>query len=868
MAFSEKFHFIKQKYRQTLPYLNHRSLLFPRFLLISAIILGFQSRAIAQIDSTKGTDSLHLHAAGVSDQLKAQVLYSAHDSMFLDLIAQKVFLYDSAKVDYQEISLRANYVEIDFANNLVTAEGKKDSTGKYIEKAQIDQDGQTFYGQKLTYNFITGKGKITEVTTEEGGGFLLADAVKKDTNGVIYGKNGRFTTCDKDHPDFAIVAKKMKIIQNDKIVTGPAYLEIMDVPTPLAVPLGFFPNKKGRKSGILIPSYGESAALGFFLKDGGYYLGLSDKIDVALRGDIYSKGSWGAKLYSNYKVRYKYDGYVSLKYSKILTGEREIPNSSVARNDFFVNWYHTQDPKFNPSIRFSANVNAGTSSYNTYNSNISNDYLSNIFSSNISASKSWDFGALSANLRHSQNKATHNVDLTLPQLSFSVNRFYPFRNTKRVTQKWYDKIGVSYTSEFQNNLNIGDTMFSKQYYNQDYVLGKLQNGIRQSLPVSTSFNFLKHFSLTIGATANSVTQFKTIRKTWYPDLNKDSTTTVNGTRINFDWNATASISTRIFGTYTMKHSRYSVIRHTMTPNISFTYMPDFTHPKYGFYKSVQTNSAGATSKYSIFEGGLYGASTMGKLGSIGMNLQNSLEGKRRPKASDSTSTEQRVSLIDAFNFGINYNMMATHYNWSYLSSGFRMNLFKKIDVNANFVADPYQMNENGVRIERFEWRNKKRIARLTGANLTLGTNLRKGGVTSSGNRTSETATDAEMNMINSNPNGYVDFNIPWTLGIGYTLNWSKPLMESSVTQTVHFSGDINVTKKWKVGFDSNYDFQLHEFAYTSLNVYRDLHCWEMQFNWIPFGERQSYNITINVKSSVLKDLRLVRKRDWYDFSGR
>ncbi len=848
-----------------MPYFPSRTLLFTRFLLISVLLLGFFKNGIAQIDSTKGPDSLKFKVSGISNQLKAQVVYSAHDSMFLDLEAQKVYLYDSAAVDYQEIRLRADYIEIDFKNSIVTAEGKKDSAGNYIAKAEITEDDQTFFGQKLTYNFISGKGKITEVTTEEGGGYLLADAVKKDTSGVIYGKNGRFTTCDLDHPHFAIYAKKMKIIQNDKIVTGPAYLEIMDVPTPLAVPFGFFPNKKGRKSGILIPTYGESPTLGFFLKDGGYYFGLSDKIDMAVRGDIYSKGSWGAKLYTNYKVRYKYSGNLSLKYSRLLTGDRELP-SRVIRNDFFVTWYHTQDPKFNPSIRFSANVNAGSSSYNTYNSNIANDYLSNIFSSNVSASKSWNFGSLSANLRHSQNKATHNVDLTVPQLSFSVNRFYPFRSSKHVTQKWYDKIGMSYTSEFQNNLNIGDTMLNAQHIS--YIRDHVRNGIRQSLPISTSFNVLKHFSLSIGGTVNSVTQFRSIVKNWNADSQKVYIDTVNGARMNFDWSASATLSTRIFGMYALKHTGFSVIRHTISPSLSFTYMPDFTNPHYGFYKSVQTNALGATTKYSIFEGGLYGASTMGKLGAIGINIQNSLEGKRRPKASDSTGTAERVSLIDALNFGVSYNMIAEHYNWSYVNAGFRTRLFKKIDVNANIVADPYKMSAEGIRIERFEWRDKKRIARLTNANVTLGTSLQKGGVTAKGNRSSSQGTDAELNMINSNPNAYVDFNIPWSLNIGFTLNWSKPLKETTVTQTIHFSGDVNVTPKWKVGFDSNYDFQDGKFAYTSLNVYRDLHCWELQFNWIPFGERQSYNVTLNVKSAVLKDLRLVRKRDWYDFSGR
>ncbi len=832
-------------------------------MLFLGTLQGFCSAGdtIPQGDTSKNVKTVKLGTT-----LKDIVIYSAQDSMFFDLIAQKVFLYDSAAVDYTDVSLRADYIEIDFKNSVVSAEGKKDSTNKYIEKAMITQADQTFYGEKLSFNFETGKGKVSEVNTEQGGGFLLAETVKKDTGSVIYGYRGQFTTCDLDHPHYAIRAKKMKIIQNDKIITGPAYLEIADVPTPLAVPFGFFPNKKGRKSGILIPSYGESPTLGFFLKDGGYYWGASDRFDMSLRGDIYSKGSWGAKLYTNYKVRYKYSGSVNLKYARILTGDRELPTTRVIRNDFFINWYHTQDPKFNPSIRFSANVNAGSSTYNSINSDRPSDYLSSIFNSNVSASKSFKIGVLSANLRHSQNTITHNVDMTIPQIAFSVNRFYPFKNSKNPSNKWYDKIGVSYSSEFQNNLNVGDSLFRKEY--RPLLKDNFRNGIRQSLPIATSFNVLKHFTLTPALSFNSVTQFRTINKTWNADSNRIEIDTVNGTRMNFDWSASLTLSTRMFGMYYMNGSRFSVIRHTLTPNISFTYMPDFTDSKYGFYKTVQNNSSGSTEKYSVFEGGIYGSSPQGKLGTIGFGLLNSFEGKRRLKPTDSTGIAQRVSLIDALNGGFSYNLIADHFNWSYLNAGLRMKLFKKIDFSAAVIGDPYKMSAEGIRIERFEWRDKKRIARLTGANLSIGTSLRKGGISATNERTSSRGTDAELNMINSNPNAYVDFNIPWSLNLSFILNYSKPLLNETFTQSMHIGGDLNVTPKWKVGFDSNYDLQRGQFSYASINCYRDLHCWELQFNWIPFGIRQSYNITLNVKSAVLQDLKLNRKRDWYDFSGR
>ncbi|HEU4718234.1 MAG TPA: putative LPS assembly protein LptD [Bacteroidia bacterium] len=796
-----------------------------------------------------------------TSQLLGQVTYHAKDSMLFDLPAQKVYLWDSATVDYQDTHLSAYFVTIDFKKNIVIAEGKKDSTGNYITKANFSDNGEAFEANKLSYNYVTGKGKIIDVITEQGDGFLHAQVAKKDTSGTIYVYKGYYTTCDLEHPHFAIRARKLKVIQDDKIITGPAYLEVSDVPTPIAVPFGFFPNKKGRASGILIPTYGESPTLGFFLKDGGYYWGKSDLFDLALRGDIYSKGSWGAKLYTNYKVRYKYSGNFSLKYSRILQGDRELPNRRIA-NDFFITWSHTQDPKSNPSIRFSANVRGGTSTYNSYNSTIPTDYLSNTFNSNISWSKSWKFGALSANLRHDQNSLTHNVSMTLPQIAFTVNRFYPFRNPKRVKQKWYDKVGMSYTADFQNLLSIGDSSLSLR--NADYITQHFRNGIHQSLPISTSFNVLRHFTLTYSLTLNSITQFNYVNKRW--DGEQVVTDTINGAKVSLDGSTSLTLSTRLFGMYKLKQGRYTVIRHTLTPNLSFSYMPDFTDPRFGFYKTVQTNSVGASSKYSIFENGIYGATPAGRIGSIGLNLINSLEAKLRPDESDSSKTEKRTTLIDAFNVAGSYNLIADHFNWSMLSAGFRTKLFHKVDVNTSFLADPYRVSSEGVRIERFEWREGKRLVRLTGATVSLNTSLRKGGFTSSTTHTSNRGTQQELDMINANPNAYVDFNIPWSLNFGYSLNWSKPLLTQTVTQTLHVSGDVNVTPKWKVGFDSNYDIKKQEFGFTSLNIYRDLHCWEMQFNWIPFGPRQSYNITINVKSSVLQDLRLTRKRDWYDFT--
>lgn len=841
-----------------------------RLFIVTLFTLLFVCPALAQEEETPEADTTKISTEGISDKLKAMVEYSAADSMRFDLDRQIIYLWDSATVVYQSTTVRADYIEIDFKNNIILAIGKKDSLGNIVEKVEFAEGGQTYYADQIRYNYLSGKGKISEATTIDGENHIIGEAVKKDST-VFFIYNGQYTTCDLEHPHFSIRAKKLKIIQNDKIVTGPAYLEIGDVPTPLAVPFGFFPNKKERTSGILIPTYGESPEFGFFLRDGGYYWGAGDKFDLALRGDIFSRGSWATKAISNYGVRYKYSGDVSIRYSRRILGDRELTTSQIFK-DFFITWNHRQDAKANPSVRFNASVNAGTSTYNRNNSTVANNYLANTFQSNVSWSKSWKQLTLAANLRHSQNTQSGIVDLTLPQVALTSARIYPFKSKTRIGSKWYDKIGFSYTADMQNLLSVQERELGISNLNN---LGpKFRNGVRQTLPVSTTFNILKYFTLTPLVNINSVTQYRTIRKVWNATTETIETDTLNGVRANFDWNASATLGTRFFGTYNKRRGKFSVIRHTVTPNISFTYMPDFTDAKYGFWRDVQSDANGGTIQYSIFDGGIYGSSPSGKIGAIGFNLQNNLEGKLRPK-NDTTSTTAaaaRQMLIDAFNFSANYNFMADKFNWSLLNINFRTKLFRIVDVNTSFAADPYRINENGVRINRFEWRTGKRLARLTNANFAIGTSLRQGGLTSqtTGNRQRQSplATQDELDYINANPNQFVDFSIPWSLNINYNLSWSKVALTENVTQAIRFSGDVNVTPKWKVGFDSSYDLERKKFGFTSFNLYRDLHCWEMQFNWIPFGFLQSYSITIQVKASALNDLKLTRKRDWFDFAGQ
>lgn len=791
--------------------------------------------------------------------LKEKVTYSATDSMLIDQVNQKAYLYNNAVVLYDGLNLKAGYIEIDFGKSMVFASGIKDSAGKMVQKPIFEQGEDKFTAEKMTYNFKTKKGKIIDVITQQGEGFIHGRDIKKDTNNVYYVSHGGYTTCDLPHPHFEIRAEKIKVIPNDKIVTGPAVLYIADIPTPLAIPFGYFPNKKGRASGIILPTYGESTNLGFFLKDGGFYFGMNEYVDLALRGDIYSNGSYGAKANSNYRKRYRYNGGLSLNYSRFIEGDKELPNA-ITRNDFFVRWNHTQDPKARPNSRFSANVNAGSSSYNKYNGNVTGDYLSNTFQSNISYSKSFAGTPFnfSANARHSQNTITKKVDISLPELALNMNRIYPFKSKKSVGTKWYDKIGLSATANARNDINAYDTtLFTNQ------TLYKMRNGVRFTMPVSTSFNILKYFTFTPVINTASNIYFETIQKRYDPNVNTIFTDTITGAKVANDFSLSAGLSTRLYGDYFFRTKRLKQIRHVATPTFSASYRPDFSESQYGYYKSVQSDALGTEQQYSIFQNGIYGSPQSGRSGLVGFNLNNSLEAKIR-QATDSGNVDKKFSLLESFNIGTSYNIAAKNFNWSAIYINGRTKLFNVLDINATASLDPYQIDSVGNRIEVYEWKNGK-PGRITSSNVSLSTNLRSKEGKANKPKSSEMGTQDEMDYINSHPDAYVDFNVPWNLNVYYNINYSKPGITETTTQSVTLNGDVSLTKKWKISATSGYDFTRKEMTLTSISVYRDLHCWEMHFNWVPFGFRQSFSIDINVKSSILKDLKLSRRKGWQDF---
>ncbi|MCE9539961.1 MAG: hypothetical protein K8R85_12190 [Bacteroidetes bacterium] len=802
--------------------------------------------------------------------LKEKITYSATDSLVLDMANQKAYLYNNAIVIYEDMRLEAGYIELDFGKNVLFSRGVKDSLGNIVQKPVSNQNGEKFNAGEITYNFKTKKGKIRDVITKQGDGYIHGRDIKKDSNNMYYVAHGKYTTCDLDHPHYYIGASKIKVIPNEKIITGPAELFIADIPTPLILPFGYFPNKKGRASGILLPTYGESNQWGFFLKDGGFYFGMSEYVDLALRGDVYANGSFGGSATSNYNNRYHYNGDVALRYSEIIDGDRELPNSTKS-NVFFVNWRHVQDPKSNPNSRFSANVNAGSSSYNKFKGNVTGNYLSNTFQSNVAYTKiltgtPFNF---SANARHSQNTITKKVDVTLPELALSMNRIYPFKNKSRVGNKWYDKIGLSATANARNEINTYDSLFFT-----NNTVNQMRNGARFTVPIGTSLNVMKYFTFTPTISTGSSIYRQSVIKRYDLDSNKVFTDTIDGFNMANDFSLSAGLNTRVYGNYFFRTKRLKQIRHVASPTISASYRPDFSESQFGYYQNVQIDTTGVTQQYSRFQNGIYGSPASGRSGIVSFGLNNTLEAKIK-QFNDSGSVDKKVSLIDNFSASVSYNVAAKNYQWSNINLNGRTKLFKVLDVNANALIDPYQIDTAGARVEKFEWERDpsktsflsgRHIGRLTSAALSLSTSLRSKEKTAKP-KTSDEGIQDELDYYNKNPQAYIDFNVPWNINIYYNLNYSKTgwIGTKILTQTATFNGDLSLTKNWKISLASGYDFTNKKVTVTSINIYRDLHCWEMRFNWVPFGFRQSFSLDLNVKSAMLKDLKLTRKKDWYDY---
>ncbi len=815
--------------------------------------------------------------------IESEVLYQSRDSFKISIAEQKVYLYGEAKVNYQNIELTADYIVFDMTNNVVMATSLSDTMGKPTGKPVFTQGTETFQSDTLRYNFETQKGVIKYVFTQQGEGYLHSKQTKRLADGHINLKDGKYTTCDAEHPHFYIGLTKAIAIPEKKIISGPAYLVIEDVPLPLVLPFGFFPNTKERSSGLIIPTYGYEQRRGLYLRNGGWYFAINDYLDLSLMGDVYSHGTWGISASSKYVKRYKFTGNFSGQYyENVIENETPVDTKST---DYSIRWSHTQSPKANPTRSFSASVNVSSSSYDKNHSYGFTDYVTNTKSSSITFSKKWTGTPfnLAASLNHSQNNLNNSVNMNLPKVSFNMSRIYPLRFGKSSGKfKWYENIQLSYSANFENRISaIDSTLFTEK------TLHNMKNGFTHSIPVTMAnlklFNLINiNPSLNYKGVLYGSHIEKSVPDTAFFYHGGKSGIVVDTVRgLNYAQAVVPSISfsvnPKLYGMIQSanEESYFMALRHVMTPSISFGFTPDVSRLMPEYYRKVKYPSSVQITpeeyEYSIFEGYIYGTPMeSGKSGSVSLGLNNNLEAKVRPK-NDTTGTPKKIKLIENLNFAASYNPFIEDKRWSNISmTGSTRLLQNMINLRINSTFSPYALDSLGKESNLYLLKESKKLARLTRAGIDISMSLRSksGGKKQEEKEVPESrAPDMLRDTEDEDYGDYVDFSVPWSLSVAYNWSYSKPgfAASKSIVSTIRLSGDVSLTKKWKIGGNTGYDFEEKKITVTNLNIHRDLHCWEMRFAIVPFGPHKHYSFTINAKSAILRDLKYDKKKSWYDY---
>ena len=874
---------------------------------------------IAGKDSTNSavlSDSLRIKAdTAITKPPKQQkkdiettINYTAEDSMYFDLDKRKLYLYGQSHIDYGNITLEAEQTSIDWTERTIKAQYKTDTLGRKRGKPVFSQNNDVYETEDIVYNFKTRKAILKGVITEKDGAYMHGEDVKKNSEDELFIRGAKYTTCNLSDPHFFIESDKIKVVPGKQVISGPFNMKFREVPTPLWFPFGMFPQPKEKASGIVFPSYGEETRRGFFLRNGGYYFAISDYVDARIVGDIYSKGGYALDATSNYKVRYKFSGAVNLSYTKNIT-QGEINQSES--NSFWVRLNHTPQTRGNSSV--SASVSAGSTNYNDQNNILLSDPQRSITSQYTSSvSYNQRFRNLpfsfSSNFRLNQNVQTGIYDVTLPDLSVQVQRFYPLKNVVKNSKSPLAKISLSHNfvakNQFSNaplSTGLSFDVINESESNQDTLKFSLDNleeiykradiGGRHSVPISTSFNMLKYFTVSPSFNYQEVWYTRELDYTYVPEENGVRIDTVDGFSRAGSWTSGASVNTRLYGMYYLKAiPGIEAIRHVMTPSLSFTYNPDFGSEKYGVYETIQIDSTGRTQRVSKYQGFAYGSPTGSESKTVGFSLTNNLEMKVRTKK-DTANEFKKVKIFDNLSMNTGYNFAADSFKLSNISWNARTSFFNKnvsLTLSGNF--DPYQYVENGTergrQVDRYAWNNGNGLGTLNRLNTAVSINLRPKNSKNKNNdeqqndgRTdnfnsfddevdnSPFGTEEQKEYIKRNPNEYVDFDIPWTLRISYNVNRSKNgLADPEISSHgLQFSGTLGLTEKTQITFNSGYDIKNKDFTQTRLGVVRDLHCWSLNFSWVPFGRYQSFALTIRPKSSLLQDLKLEKRRSFQDF---
>ena len=798
--------------------------------------------------------------------LEAPLKYSAKDSIVFDIKEQILYLYHDASLKYLSMDLKAHKIWVEWKNNLIYAEGIWDSTlnngqGGWKNTPVFKDEEDTYYAIKMKYNFKTKKGSILQAKTNQDGDVLIGDSIRVNPDKSFFIKQGKFTTCDHDPPHFYIQSSKLKVIPNSKVISGPLYMVIEELPVPIIIPFGYFPLNKKRTSGIVFPQYGESERLGFFFQKMGYYWAFSPYADILFKGDIYTKGSWQIGFESNYNKRYVMRGRIDLNRFREINGDKFDPDYSRSTLTKLT-WQHTQN--IGPFATFNANVNYTTNNYfrraTFFNpTNIFNNTVqSSINFSKIFPNSPWSLTAAANATQYVDQKK---VDLQVPTININRARTFPFKRKKFIgDSRWYEQIGLDYSTSIINRINTYDSLLFRPE-----IWKEMNNGIKHTAGVSTGFSVFKYIRINPAISYNEYWYAKTIRKEYIIRDVGDTTVinSINSFRAARDYALNTSVTTNLYGIFGFPKLRF---RHTIRPNISFVYRPDFSENKYRYFETVPTNRTGNVAKYSIFEQSILGGPPAGKQEMVSFSLANVLEMKIPPAKNDTSSKQEprKFIIIDNLSMNLSYNKAADSLKWSNLTFNFRNNILdNKLNINVNSTLDPYQIEPKGtgfVRVNKFYWDEKKRIGRFTNWNISLGTSFQnKSNKPSKWSQwiTKKRETDSLFKQ-------YAVFKMPIQLNLSYNLNYDRPFHEYKITQTIRADANIQFTDKWSIHINTGYDFVTKKMAYTNVSVTRDLHCWELRFNWVPFGQFKSYNMTINVKSQTLQDLRIRKQRVWQD----
>lgn len=868
--------------------------------------------SLAVADST-ATDSVAADTVKKREPgIDAPVEYTAEDSLVYDADSGLAFLFGKAKVNYQDMQLDAAKITMNMDSSLVHAEGKRDSTGVSSDDPVYQQGADTYNSERMSFNFKTKKGYISNVATTQGNGFLKSNQSKRTDDGTLYLKDAQYTTCDAEHPHFYLQLTRAKVRPGRETIFGPAYLVVEDVPLPLAIPYGFFPINKKYSSGFIMPSYGDETSRGFYLRDGGYYFALNDYMDFKALGEIYTKGSWGLSGEVNYNKRYRFNGNFYVSFLRTVDGEKNMPDYSVTKS-LKVQWTHTRSSQANPNTTFSARVNFASESYERENlESMYNPlaYTQSTRASSVSFSHTFSNIGLSisgsANL--TQNLHDSTLAVTLPDLSISLSRFYPFRRKRSSgKERWYEKISLSYTGQISNSITTRENLLFKSNLIKDW-----RNGMRHRIPIDATFQLFKYINISPSFQLNDYMYMTRVHKTWDEKNQREVVDTTYGFYNLYDWNLSVSANTTLYGFYTpwkkLFGDKIIAIRHVFKPSVSFTYAPDFTASRFGYtdsYIRTDANGEQSTVTYSPYENGIYGYPNGTKQGLVSMQVSNNLEMKVK---SDRDSTgEKKISLIDELSASLSYNLAAQERPWSDLSTRLRLKLSKNYTLSLSAVFSTYgwKFDERGnvVRNSRTEW-SYGRFGIFQGMSQNLSYTFnnqtfqkwfggKDGRNKGSGDdnagtdeemidadeanvdptlRESQTSTKKKKEKARVDEDGYLAFSIPWSLTVSYGVTMSEDRSKQinvrsmrypySFTQSLNFSGYIRIADGWNITFSSGYDFNNHELSMTTASVSRDLHCFEMSCS-IVLRPYSSFNFTFRARANELADALKWDKRSSY-----